>query len=113
MALEEDAITAQSPALADQAVMKRLVSSLRKSDTVVMLDRGLYGIILEDISTPEGSLKVVKKIETALSEPILLQGLRYLPVAIYGVSVYPQDGTEASVLVERAEEELRARRDLE
>jgi hypothetical protein len=45
----------------DQIVLRELISCLRKSDTAVLLDRGMFGFILEDISRAEDSLLVGKK----------------------------------------------------
>lgn len=108
LALEEDAGVGAAQAQVDQAVLKRLTGCLRKSDTAALLDRGLFGIILEDVSRPENTLKVVEKLMGALREPIGLPGLRYTPKAQMGVSVYPLDGLDAEALVERAEEALQA-----
>lgn len=107
VALEEESNN-PSPAVTDQAILKRLAGCLRKSDTVTLLDRGLFGVILEDVSRPENTLRVVEKLAVALKEPIVLQGVRYQPQARFGVSVYPLDGLDAEKLVQRAEEALQA-----
>lgn len=110
LALEEDMGLGLAQAQVDQAVLKRLTGCLRKSDTAALLDRGLFGIILEDVARPENTLKVVEKLMGVLREPIGLADLRYTPRVHLGVSVYPLDGLDAETLVGRAEGALQAAR---
>ncbi len=86
----------------DQKVLRQLLRCLRKSDTAVLLDRGLYGIILEDLSRAEDSLLVGDKFTKALS-PSPGSDDPMMPRFHMGISIYPRDGQEARMLVERAE----------
>jgi GGDEF domain-containing protein len=75
---------------------------LRKSDTVALLDRDLFGLVLEDLSRPEDGLKVTQKVCNALSQSLVVESQRYQVAACMGVSIYPRDGAAADTLIERA-----------
>jgi GGDEF domain-containing protein len=84
----------------------RLKGRLRRSDTVTRLEEGLFGILLENISSREDSLKVALKLRAALNEPATGQGWIYPPKIQIGISLYPEDGPEAAALVWHAKEAL-------
>jgi GGDEF domain-containing protein len=85
-----------------QAVLRRVASCLRKSDTVALLDRDLIGLVLEDLSRPEDGLKVTQKVCSALSQSLVVDSRRYQVAACMGVSIFPRDGAVADLLIERA-----------
>ena len=90
------------PGGVNQALLRRVASCLRKSDTVALLDRDLLGLVLEDLSRPEDGLKVTQKVCNALSQPLVVGNQRYQVAACMGVSIYPRDGSQAETLIERA-----------
>ncbi len=86
----------------DQIVLQRLRRCLRKSDTALLLDRGLFGVILEDIARAEDSLLVGQKFAQTLRQAAK-DGEGILSDIHMGISIYPRDGQEASKLIECAE----------
>jgi predicted ATPase/GGDEF domain-containing protein len=91
----------------DRVVLQRIRRCLRKSDTALLLDRSVFGLILEDISRPEDSLIVAQKICEALGEVVRIEGVEYLPLVHMGISVYPRDAQQAGRLIECAEAAMR------
>ena len=87
----------------DQIVLQKLRRCLRKSDTALLLDRGLFGIILEDISRAEDSLLVCEKFAQTLRQTATPEGNGHTLEIHMGISIYPRDGQEASKLIECAE----------
>ncbi len=85
-----------------QAVLRRVASCLRKSDTVALLDRDLLGLVLEDLSRPEDGLRVTQKVCNALSQSLVVESQRYQVSVCMGVSIYPKDAAAAEALIERA-----------
>ncbi len=87
----------------DQIVLQRLRRCLRKSDTALLLDRGLFGVILEDIARAEDSLLVGEKFAQTLRQTAAPEGNGHNLDVHMGISIYPRDGQEASKLIECAE----------
>jgi GGDEF domain-containing protein len=90
------------PTGVSQAVLRQVAGCLRKSDTVALLERGLFGVVLEDLTRPEDALKVTHKVCQALKQPLGVENQRYQLAACMGVSIYPRDGSEAGILIARA-----------
>ena len=87
----------------DQILLQQIRRCLRKSDTALLLDGDLFGVILEDISRAEDSLQVCEKIDQALRQPAGKDGGRLISGVYVGISIYPRDGQEAGKLVECAD----------
>ena len=84
-------------------VAKRMVSELRKMDTVARLGSDEFIIILENIHNIGDARRVAEKILARLAEPIALDSDHVQSSATIGISLYPQDGTAADELLKRAD----------
>jgi len=92
---------------AGDAVLKlaarRLRGSLRKSDTVSRHGGEEFLVLLPEIASAVDAADVAGKLLAALSAPASIAGQRLDLSASVGVAIYPEDGEDASVLIERAD----------
>ncbi len=88
-------------------VLKQIANRLRKiipePNTVARLGGDKFGIILTKCGTQEDATKVVHKITEALHAPLKLEGVRLDIDASLGVTLYPEHGRDAQILLERAD----------
>jgi diguanylate cyclase (GGDEF)-like protein/PAS domain S-box-containing protein len=82
---------------------RRLVDRVRASDTVARLSGDEFVILLPEAGGIEGVVRVVAEITSAIAEPIQIEGHRIRLSASIGVSLFPKDGSEASVLLTNAD----------
>jgi len=90
-----------------RAVAGRLASSVRESDTVARLGGDEFVVLLVTRAgdgSPEADITaLVEKLLGRLSEPVALAEREVRPTASIGVSVYPQDGVDADMLLRNAD----------
>ncbi|MCB1734231.1 MAG: EAL domain-containing protein [Gammaproteobacteria bacterium] len=87
-------------------VARRLRTSLRGDDMVARLGGDEFGIVLEGLNHADGALRVVRTIQKALSEAVVLEGHQTVPQMSIGVSFYPQDGIDQDTLIRNADAAL-------
>ncbi len=86
-----------------QSVSKRLLASVRASDTVSRQGGDEFVILLSEITHPEDAATSAKKILLSLSAPHFIEG-RDLDIAgSIGISIYPEDGGDAETLIMNAD----------
>jgi diguanylate cyclase (GGDEF)-like protein/PAS domain S-box-containing protein len=86
-----------------QSIAKRLVGSVRASDTVSRQGGDEFIVLLFDVNHPEDSDCVARKILNAIAEPHLVDDHELHITASVGVSVYPDDGLDAETLIRNAD----------
>jgi diguanylate cyclase (GGDEF)-like protein/PAS domain S-box-containing protein len=86
-----------------RSVSKRLLASVRGSDTVSRQGGDEFVILLSEISHPEDAAKSAKKILTSLSAPHSIVGQDLHIDGSIGISVYPEDGEDAETLIKNAD----------
>jgi diguanylate cyclase (GGDEF)-like protein/PAS domain S-box-containing protein len=86
-----------------RSVSKRLLASVRGSDTVSRQGGDEFVILLSEISHPEDAAKSAKKILTSLSAPHSIAGQDLHIDGSIGISVYPEDGEDAETLIKNAD----------
>ena len=84
-------------------VSKRLVSTLRKCDTVARIGGDEFIILIEDIEDMDYLNIILEKILKCFNEPFRLNNQDYFVTTSIGVAVYPTDGEIAEVLVKNAD----------
>jgi diguanylate cyclase (GGDEF)-like protein len=86
-----------------KSVSKRLVSSLRVSDTVSRQGGDEFVILLSDVSHPEDAATSARKILRALGPSHSIKDQDLHINASIGISMYPEDGEEAETLIQNAD----------
>lgn len=85
------------------SVSKRLLSSVRASDTVSRQGGDEFAILLAEIVHPEDAAKSARKILFSLSATHLIGGQDLHIDGSIGISIYPADGEDAETLIKNAD----------
>ena len=86
-----------------KAVADRLESVIRKEDTLARLSGDEFTIIMEELTHPADASHLADKILHTLTEAIVIDDhMLYISGSI-GISLYPQDSTDALSLLEYAD----------
>ncbi|HUY30942.1 MAG TPA: diguanylate cyclase [Acidimicrobiales bacterium] len=86
-----------------EQVATRLVSAVRASDTVARLGGDEFAVLLPGVVGRDGVETLVRRIRAALSSPVLVGEVPIIAGASIGVAMYPEDGADVDVLVQRAD----------
>ncbi|MHB8503679.1 MAG: putative bifunctional diguanylate cyclase/phosphodiesterase [Candidatus Acidiferrales bacterium] len=86
-----------------QCVSKRLLASVRASDTVSRLGGDEFVILLSEITHPENAATSARKLLLSLSAPCSIGGQDLHIDGSIGISVYPEDGEDAETLIKNAD----------
>jgi diguanylate cyclase (GGDEF)-like protein len=86
-----------------QSVAKRLITSVRGSDTVSRLGGDEFVILLSEITHPEDAATSARKMLLSLSAPHSIAGHDLHVDGTIGISIYPGDGEDAETLVKNAD----------
>jgi len=84
------------------AVSARLTSCFRKSDTVARFGGDEFGVILENISSPDYAARLAQKLQAAMAPSLSLGGHEVVVTASLGVSVFPLDASDPDTLIKNA-----------
>src|SRR6266508_2170354 len=84
-------------------VGQRLQAALRAVDTVARLGGDEFAVLLPRIETSEGAVAVARKLQAALEEPFLLEGLSLDVEASIGLAIYPEHGNDPEELLQHAD----------
>lgn len=82
---------------------QRLSACVREVDTVVRIGGDEFVILLSNINGLSDIVTSMQRILGSVAEPCEIHGLNYLVTCSIGISVYPDDGTEPSVLLKNAD----------
>ncbi|MDP1864358.1 MAG: EAL domain-containing protein [Thiobacillus sp.] len=86
-----------------QAVAGRMQSLVRDEDTLARLGGDEFVVFLEDVEDGLDAANVAKKIIHALEKVLLIGDYPLHVSASIGVSLYPEDGTDAETLMKHAD----------
>ncbi|MDB5977319.1 MAG: hypothetical protein JWR07_4079 [Nevskia sp.] len=86
-----------------KAVSGRLADAIRDGDTVARLGGDEFVLVLLDIADAGDAETVAQGILRSLAKPILAEGQGLHVTASIGVSVFPQDGHSAELLLKHAD----------
>lgn len=89
-----------------QDVTVRLKRCLRETDTVSRRGGDEFTIILSEIGGRNSCERVAQTILSQLGRPFMIQNLELKIGASIGISLYPNDGNDAHLLVSRADEAM-------
>ncbi|MBF0215285.1 MAG: bifunctional diguanylate cyclase/phosphodiesterase, partial [Magnetococcales bacterium] len=86
-----------------KGVAERLRHFVREGDTVSRLEGDTFGFILREIRSSQDVGVVVRKLADALSKPFFVDDQELFVTASMGVTLYPDDGDEADLLIRNAD----------
>lgn len=86
-----------------QSVSRRLLASVRRSDTVSRQGGDEFVILLSETSNPQDAGTRAQEILLSLSGPHPIEGLALHIDGSIGISVYPGDGDDAETLIKSAD----------
>ena len=84
-------------------VSTRLLESVRQSDTVARLGGDEFAILVDHISSTQGVTHLLDSISKHLKEPYIIEGHQVYVTPSIGVSVFPNDGIEADILLKNSD----------
>lgn len=82
---------------------RRLVGSMRESDTVARAGGDEFMVILGDAGSPEDCRAAIENIEAALGKRGSLSGIELMVTASIGYAIYPDDGVTEDALIRAAD----------
>ncbi|MCP5228535.1 EAL domain-containing protein [Accumulibacter sp.] len=86
-----------------QSVAGRLVACVRATDTVCRHGGDEFVILLADIDKPQDAAHVAEKLHVASAVPHLVGGHELHVTLSIGISVYPDDGSDANTVMGNAD----------
>ena len=86
-----------------QEITTRARQFIREGDTLARLGGDAFAFILREIRQPEDAMVVVGKLTKALAQPFTIADTQLYVTASIGITLYPDDGEQASVLMKNAE----------
>lgn len=98
-----DTLGHQSGDIVLQEAARRLVRTLRETDTIARLGGDEFALLLPNVPDPAVSLNVADKIQHALMQPFLVHGLTLDIRASVGVALFPDHGKDVETLIQRAD----------
>ncbi len=86
-----------------RTIARRLMASVRESDTVCRHGGDEFLILLSEVDHSEDASLTAQKVVASVAEPITVSGHELTLSASIGISVYPEDGQDAQSLIMRAD----------
>jgi len=86
-----------------QSVARRLQASVRNSDTVSRHGGDEFVILLPDIGDSQSVIHFAEKLIRSVGEPHLISGQELRVTLSIGISMFPDDGADADVLMHNAD----------
>jgi diguanylate cyclase (GGDEF)-like protein/PAS domain S-box-containing protein len=84
-------------------VSERLQRALRQTDTVARLGGDEFLIILDQVSHSRRLTAIAQRLLGVMRQPVNLQGLEFFVHGSIGITVFPDDGFQADVLLRNAD----------
>lgn len=86
-----------------QEVARRLLQVVRDSDTVARLGGDEFTVLLPALRLQEDGISIAHKILEIIRQPFQLDGRELFVTTSIGVSIFPEDGSQADVLLKNAD----------
>ncbi|NGZ07348.1 MAG: EAL domain-containing protein [Magnetococcales bacterium] len=86
-----------------KGVAERLAHFVREGDTMSRMGGDTFGFILREIRTSQDVGVVVRKLADALAKPFYIDDQELFVTASMGVTLYPDDGADADLLIRNAD----------
>ena len=88
----------------------RITNATRTTDTVARLGGDEFAVILPSIYDRAGAEQSRKRVMEFISAPFVFDGQTYPLSASIGIAIYPDDGEEIGLLLEKADAEMYERK---
>lgn len=85
-----------------RCVADRLQQVLRETDTLAVLQKGEFGILLPKTESERDILPVITKLIDVINEPFSLHEAEFQLNAHIGIAIFPSDGRTGEVLLQHA-----------
>jgi diguanylate cyclase (GGDEF)-like protein len=85
------------------SVAERVTQCIRSTDTVCRRSGDEFLVLLGEIEHPQDAILVARQILTCIAEPQTVNGNEITLAVSIGISVYPDDGMDATTLMECAD----------
>jgi diguanylate cyclase (GGDEF)-like protein len=85
------------------AVGERLAGAVRPGDLVARLGGDEFAVVVKRLDDPRQALAMARRIEEALSVPLVLDGLPLDVSGSIGIALYPEHGSDFATLLRRAD----------
>jgi len=89
-----------------QIVAKRISKCLRESDTAARIGGDEFAIVLDSVDSESTASIVARKLLSSLSRTYALENQEANITASIGISIFPQDGEAADVLLNKADKAM-------
>jgi len=86
-----------------QAVAVRVQTCVRESDTVARLGGDEFTILLPNLHRSDDAAPIAQKIIEAIRYPFHIEGREFFSTTSIGISLFPEDGTDAETLIKNAD----------
>ncbi|MGH8961096.1 MAG: putative bifunctional diguanylate cyclase/phosphodiesterase [Jatrophihabitantaceae bacterium] len=86
-----------------QCVARRLADSIRTDDSVARLGGDEFGLILPGVTDRSEALLMLGRVQQELSADVEIEGSTLSVEASFGVTLYPEHGTDVSQLIRQAD----------
>ena len=94
-----------------QKVAERLRFSVRAVDVIARISGDQFIVALPNVETTRAAGDVAKKLLAAIDDPVIIDGADLFATATIGISLYPDDGTDADALLKFADIALHRAKD--
>lgn len=81
----------------------RLEKEIRDEDTIARLGGDEFAVVMESLKEAEITMHCVQRLNSVFDEPVTVQDLHFVLSASIGISLFPQDGTDAHTLLRNAD----------
>ncbi len=87
-------------------IAKRLKMALRDSDIVARLGGDEFVVLLNDVASPQEMVQSLRRVLAVINEPADIEGNLVQVSASIGVTSYPEDGSDAEILLRHADQAM-------
>ena len=91
-----------------KVIAQRLRSEVRDTDTVARIGGDEFVVLLGQLDRPEKADIIIREIIKNLNEPVLIQGEMIYATASFGISMFPNDGSDGKALLLGADQAMYA-----
>lgn len=84
-------------------IAARLAHEIRGEDMIARLGGDEFAVVMESLNEAENTMHCVQRLGSVFKEPVMVQDLHFVLSASIGISLFPQDGTDAHTLLRNAD----------